>query len=323
LPRVSIIVACRNEAAFIQQFLNSVFRQTVPCEVVIADGLSCDGTREILLKNCPAIQLIENPRLSASSGLNLALKASSGDIIIRMDAHTEYAADYVETCLAVLTETGATNVGGPARTRSEGFWQSAIAAAFHSPFFSGGARFHNENYEGRVDTVPYGCWRRSDLEALGGFDETLVRNQDDELNLRIHRTGGFVWQSPRIRSWYAPRRSLSTLARQYYEYGVWKVAVMRKHGRPAQVRHLVPALALLSFGLLAIACPVSAAARRGMVLSVAAYSFAIVLASLGCLMKSRQVKPLPALPFIFATVHLAYGSGWLSGLSRSRATRNV
>src|SRR5262249_21289065 len=148
-------------------------------------------------------------------GLNRAVRAAKGDIIIRMDVHTEYAPDYVKRCVEVLRGTGADNVGGPARTRAEGYRQEAIALAFHSRFSTGGARFHDPNYDGYVDTVTYGCWRKTRLVELGLFDEELARNQDDELNVRIHRAGGTVYQSSSIRSWYRPRPSLRGLFTQH------------------------------------------------------------------------------------------------------------
>src|SRR5262249_41018531 len=155
-------------------------------------------------------------------GLNQAILAAQGEIIVRIDAHTEYAGDYITQCVQVLEETGADNAGGAWRTKADGFIAQAIALAFHSPFSAGGARSHDVDYEGCVDTVIYGCWRRQRLVELGMFDEELARNQDDELNLRITRNGGKIWQSSRIRSWYRPRASLMALLRQYSQYGYWK-----------------------------------------------------------------------------------------------------
>src|SRR5262249_29352304 len=152
-----------------------------------------------------------NPRKITSTGLNRAILAAQGEIIVRMDAHTEYAGDYIRQCVQVLEETGADNVGGAWRTKASGYLQQAVALAFHSPFSAGGARSHEVDYEGYIDTIIYGCWRRKRLIEVGMFDEELVRNQDDELNLRITRSGGKIWQSARIRSWYQPRASLMAL----------------------------------------------------------------------------------------------------------------
>ena len=173
-------------------------------------------------------------------GLNAAIRVAQGSIIIRLDAHTKYAPDYIRQCLAVLQETGADNVGGPCIAEGKGFVSQAIAAAFHSPFAVGGARWHDLDYVGAADTVHLGCWRREVFDRIGLFDEELVRNQDDEFNLRLTRAGGKIWHSPRIKSWYRPRESLRALIRQYMQYGYWKVRVIQKHKMPASVRHLIP-----------------------------------------------------------------------------------
>src|SRR6185503_8328208 len=137
---------------------------------------------------------------------------------------------------------GADNVGGPWVAEGRGRGGKAIAAAFRSPFCSGGGKAHDPHYEGEVDTVYLGCWARATFDRAGLFDPNLVRNQDDEFNFRLRRMGGRVWQSPRIKSTYTPRASLSALFRQYIQYGFWKVAVVRKHRALASWRHVVPAL---------------------------------------------------------------------------------
>ncbi|MEQ1884899.1 MAG: glycosyltransferase family 2 protein [Bryobacteraceae bacterium] len=321
---VSIIVACRNESIWVERFLQSLANQegvASPVDIVIADGMSNDGTRAILdrfaaregvLPATWSIRILDNPRKIASTGLNLALRASAGRIVLRMDAHTEYAPNYVEQCLHVLGKSGAANVGGPARTKGNGYWQRAIALAFHSPFFSGGARFHDPQFEGAVDTVPYGCWRRETLVTLGGFDETLVRNQDDELNFRITQAGGIIWQSPAIRSSYFPRRTLGALARQYFEYGYWKPAVIAKYGKPAHWRHLAPAAAMLFLLLTALFTPFFKGA------TVLLFGMGFVYALAGLLAAFFAARPgswrfLPALPLIFATVHSTYALGFAFG----------
>jgi len=258
VPAVSVVLPCRNEAAHIEDCLRSILGQEEPkagFEVIIADGMSDDGTREVLArlehegrrqkeegrrKPTPTLRVIENPGRIVSTGLNAAIRAARGGIIVRMDAHTEYAQDYVLRCVEVLEGTKADNVGGPWVAKGDGYMSRAVAAAFQSPFAVGGARGHDPNHEGGVDTVYLGCWRKETFERFGYFDEELVRNQDDEHNLRIIRGGGRIWQSPEIRSWYHPRGSLRALFKQYMQYGYWKVRVIQKHKLPASIRHLVP-----------------------------------------------------------------------------------
>ena len=323
---VTLIIPCRNEAGAIEQCLRSVMAQQGPgadCEIIVADGLSEDGTRQILERLAaaePRLRVIDNPQGIASTGLNAALRQARGEVILRLDAHTEYAPDYVRCCLEVLAQTRADNVGGPALTKADGYVQRAIAAAYHSPFAAGGARFHNPTCEGPVDTVPYGCWRRSVFERFGCFDETLVHNQDDEHNLRIIRGGGTVWQSPRIRSWYRPRASLAALFEQYLQYGYWKVCVIRKHKFPASIRHLVPGSFLLALGLLAAASVLSVLTPRPLatapwLLLWLAGLYAACLAT-AALLTARQTdwKLLPVLPLAFVCYHFGYGWGFLRGI---------
>ena len=222
----------------------------------------------------------------------------------------------------MLNETGADNVGGPALTRADGFVAQAIAHAFHTPFASGGARFRDPRYEGPVDTVPYGCWRKSTLERLGLFDEKQVRCQDDELNRRIVSSGGKVWQSPKIISWYRPRTSLSALSRQYFQYGFWKVAVIRQHRRFASIRNLVPGASVL-VGIILLLCAMGASLGRstwwrdvflGEWLGLVSLYFIASFASAFLVAKRNGWMFLPFLPIVFATYHLFYGLGFLLAL---------
>jgi glycosyltransferase involved in cell wall biosynthesis len=319
VPLVSVILPVRNERGYIGRCLEGVLGQDYPSdrmEVLIADGRSTDGTRPFLAALAARdarVRVIDNPRGFVSPGLNAAIAEARGDVIVRMDAHTDYAPDYVQTCVEVLEATGADNVGGPARTRADTYWQRAIAAAYHSPFSCGGSRFHNVAYEGLVDTVTYGCWPRAVFDRVGLFDEELVRNQDDEHNLRLTRAGGRVWQSPRIRSWYRPRGSLAALFRQYMQYGYWKVRVIRKHRLPASVRHLVPGLFVLTVAVLVLLAPFVGWGLWALAAVVALYVLALLWASVSTA-RSAGWALLPALPPVFACYHVGYGYGFCRGV---------
>ena len=284
--------------------------------MIVADGMSTDGTRETLAELAcqdARVRVVDNPRRIASSGLNAAIRQARGDIIVRMDAHTEYAPDYARTCVSVLESTGADNVGGAARTRASDYFQRAVSAAYHCPLVIGGARFHIVDYEGYVDTVVYGCWWRSVFERFGYFDEELVRNQDDEFNLRIVRNGGRIWQSARIRSWYQPRASFADLFKQYSQYGYWKVRVIQKHRLPASWRHLVPGVFLLALaGLGALAC-FSRVALWAWLGVLAAYALFSLAASFNSASRDGW-KLLPVLPAVVGCYHFGYGYGFLRGL---------
>jgi succinoglycan biosynthesis protein ExoA len=330
--KISIIVPCRNERQHIGEFLDSLLNQSFDrdwkVEVLVADGLSDDGTREILasyMEKAPSVQMIDNPGRIVSTGLNAAIASSTGDIIIRMDAHTVYARDYIRQCVNVLQESGADNVGGPWIARGHGSMGRAIAAAFQSPFCAGGGKAHNPDYSGEADTVYLGCWRRSAFERFGLFDPDLVRNQDDEFNFRIRRAGGKVVQSSRIQSHYTPRSSLTAVFRQYLQYGFWKVAVIRKHGKMASWRHAVPALfvgSLLTLTLLLVLAAVFGwefifvISRTVLCIQLLAYLFACIAAAVP--FRGRlQLPSLLALPAVIAIHHISYGLGFLMGLLKS------
>jgi succinoglycan biosynthesis protein ExoA len=198
----------------------------------------------------------------------------------------------------------------------------AVAAAYHSRFSTGGSKFHDVDYEGWVDTLPYGCWRKTTLVGLGLFDEVLVRNQDDELNLRLTRAGGKIWQSPAILSWYSPRPTLSSLFRQYFQYGFWKVAVIRKHHLPGSWRHVVPIGFVLSNILLLTVMAITKVIGAPLWFTIsavlwlamfAAYAVASLTASL-IAAKRHGWATLPYLPAVFATYHFSWGLGFVAGL---------
>lgn len=326
--QVSVVVPCRNEIRHIRVFLNSVFRQElgeIKMEVLVADGMSNDGTRLVLnefKKRFAALRVLDNHEQIVSTGLNRAIREARGEIILRMDAHSLYARDYVRTCVDVLNETNADNVGGPALTQADGFLARAIAYAYQAPFARGGVKFRNPQYEGPVDTVTYGCWRKSTLEHIGMFDEKLVRSQDYELNMRIISRGGTVWRSPRIISWYWPRASLPGLFWQYFQYGFWKVAVIRKHRRLASGRNFVPGSCLLAGAILllgaAIARLTGSPRWQNAIFDVwftltGLYFLASLEAALS-IAKRAGWNFLPCLPVVFAIYHLSYALGFVLAL---------
>jgi succinoglycan biosynthesis protein ExoA len=318
-PTLSIVIPCRNEAAYIEPCVRSMLSQEPRpprFEIIVADGMSDDGTRNVLrrlVQEDPRVRMVDNPDQIVSTGLNAAIQAARGTTIIRIDAHTEYAPDYLQQCVDVLRETGADNVGGPWVARGKGYVGRAIAAAFQSPFAVGGSRAHDPEYEGEVNSVYLGCWPREIFNRVGFFDEELVRNQDDEFNFRLTRAGGKVWQSRRIRSWYTPRESLAALFRQYLQYGYWKVRLMQKHGKLSSVTYFVPGVFILTLFLLACASMVSTLAGYGFVAAIAAYGFAVLTAAV---LTARQVGwgLLPLLPAVFACFHLSFGIGFLRGM---------
>ncbi len=321
--RVSVIVPCRNERRYLEAFCVAVLGQRLPAgrslQLLVADGASDDGSAELLQRLAaadPRIECLPNPRRIVSSGLNAALARASGEVVVRMDVHTDYAADYIAACLEALAASGADNVGGPWRAEPDagaGPTQCAVAAAFQSRWVAGGARSRDLAYSGPVDTVYLGCWPRATFERVGGFDETLVRNQDDEHNLRIVRGGGRVWQSAAIRSAYRPRARLAQVFRQYLQYGYWKPFVMKKHGQAASARQLIPGafVAMLASTLL---LALVGGPRWPLAALALTYGYAVV-AMTALVVGSVRIDAAAALrvPLAIGAYHFGYGIGSLLG----------
>jgi hypothetical protein len=256
------------------------------------------------------VRLIDNPGVSAAAGMNVGLAEATGDIVCRADAHTVYAPDYVARCVAVLRETGATNVGGrmvPVGTTRFG---RAVAAVTSSPYGVGPGAFHYATERREVDTVYLGCWWRDTLAALGGYDaETLQwAAEDQELNFRIRQAGGRIVLDPSIRSWYFPRDTPRALARQYQNYGLAKASTLAKHRSLPSWRPLAPA-ALVAGTAVAMAWN-----PRLAVAGVAAHG--ALCAGLGYrLSEEPGVDPARAAA-VAAICHWSYGFGFWRGIGR-------
>lgn len=313
----------RNEAAFLSRSLGAVLEQDYPThrlEVVLADGMSTDGTRSQIGRLAEAhpavpVTIVDNPGQIVPTGFNEALVRAKGDVIVRVDGHTIIAPDYVRECVAALHRSGADNVGGRMDPVSEGLFGQSAAFATASRFGVGGARFHYSDREEWVDTVYMGAWPRQVFETIGLFDEEQVRNQDDEFNYRLRKRGGKILLSPRIKSRYYNRSTLRSLWRQYFQYGYWKVRVMQKHPVQMRPRHFVPPLfvaALLSGVTLA---PFSSTWEQVFKATIFAYGVASLLALL-VVGAGKPLRIALLLPATFAILHLSYGLGFLVGLIR-------
>nr|WP_137746199.1 glycosyltransferase family 2 protein [Acidovorax sp. NB1] len=317
-PLISVIVPCRNERQHIDAFCDSAISQVLPegwhMEVLVADGDSDDGTRERLLERCAAdtrLVLVDNPGRIVSTGLNACIARARGRIIARLDVHSQFAPDYLAQCIQALERTGADNVGGPWVARGTGPTGVAVAAAFQCRWVVGGARSRDVQFEGAVDTVYLGCWPRSVFERFGHFDEALVRNQDDEHNLRLRLAGARIWQSRLIRSTYHPRDSLRHLFSQQRQYGYWRPFVMRKHGQPGALRQLVPAIFVAAACAGTALLPWTALPFAGLALAYGTY---LLAASAAAARAAGDWALLPRLPAAIAAFHVGYGLGTWRGL---------
>lgn len=319
-PLVSIIMPVYNEENFIQSSLGSLLLQTYPSnrvEIIIADGLSVDSTREKIEKikktTLISIQIIDNPRKIAPSGLNAAIKVAKGEIIIRVDGHCEIAPDYVENCVKHLIANKAEGVGGPIETIGATQTAKSIALAMSSKFGVGGSAFRTINdREMFVDTVAFPGYTKKIIDKVGFFNEELVRNQDDEYNYRIRKMGGRILLSPDIRSRYYSRSSLKSLWKQYYQYGYWKVRVLQIHPLQMSLRQFIPLIFVLTLLLTLFLSVFSNFGRLGLLLLISSYLLSNLIASVS-LAKSKY-SLIPLISLSFAILHLSYGFGFLAGI---------
>jgi len=321
LPFVSVVMPVRNEGRFIARSVNAVLSQTYPperYEVIVADGRSTDDTRatlEALAAAHPNLRVIDNSGGIVSTGLNAALRVVRGDVVVRVDGHCEIAPDYVERCVAHLREPGVQVVGGPLLTLGQTPTAQAIAVAMSSPFGVGNAAFRTGQLDAFVDTVAFPAFPRSLLAQAGPFDEELVRNQDDEYNYRLRKMGAHILLAQDVRARYYSRSSFGSLARQYFQYGYWKVRVMQKHPWQMRPRQFAPPLLVATLSALSVAATWLPPARWFLVAVVLAYAAATVSAAL--LTAQRQGwRYFPSLCLAFPTLHLSYGAGFLYGLLR-------
>lgn len=320
LPPVSVIMPVRDEAAYIERSLGSVLAQDYPAdrlEILVVDGMSVDGTREVVTAAQATrsnLRLLDNPRGIVPPGLNIGIAEARGDIVVRVDGHCEIAPDYVRRCVEHLLADDVEAVGGPIETIGETDEAQAIALAMSSWFGVGGSAFRTINDRPMlVETVAFPAYMRETLRRLGPFDEELVRNQDDEYNYRLLKSGGRILLSPDIRSRYYSRGSLHKLWRQYYQYGFWKVRVMQKHPRQMRWRQYVPpafVAALSGSSLLAI---FFRPFRYLLAIIFVLYITVNLGASLS-LGRAHGSRYVPRLLLIHPILHLSYGLGFLAGL---------
>jgi len=329
-PFVSLVIPCRNEAAYIRPLLDSILSTEYPhdrLEVLVVDGMSDDGTRAVVAayaSRYPVVRLLDNPKRITPCALNLGIAQARGAIVMRMDAHAYYPPTYVVDLVDWIERTGADYVGGawvtlPADTSAIA---RAIAAVLAHPFGIGNSRYRlGTNVVREVDTLPFGCFRRDLFERVGLFDEELVRNQDEEFSFRVLRAGGRVLLVPGVVCSYYARRSLRQLGRMFYQYGFFKPLVALKIGRIMTLRQLVPAAFVLSVLVSVLAAPWVAAARvlGGLILGTYFASNAACALALGWRHGARVGL---AVAGVFPLVHVCYGCGFLRGalalLARSR-----
>ncbi len=300
----SFVMPVRNEEKYLASAVESVFAQVAPgkTELILAIAPSSDMTRAIaeeLESRFKSLKIVDNPTGDTASGLNLAIAAAGYEVIVRVDAHSQLTEDYLKTALEVLSETGAANVGGRMHAVGVSPLQQAVAFGYNNRVGLGGGSFHVGGKAGAVETVYLGVFQKSWLQKVGGFDPKWVRGQDWELNQRIRAAGGVVWFDPRLVVNYFPRSSLSALARQFYETGVWRGALTRQAPFQSSIRYWIPPLFVV-------------AALFGFPLWL--YLLFIGLIAFNALELTNGVKLRVLL--VLPTMHFSWGIGFWVGLIR-------
>lgn len=317
---ISVICPTLNEAQHIEKLLQFfVAAKPEDKELFIIDGNSQDRTRSIVQQwqqQYPNIHLLVNEKKYVPYALNIAIPQCKGQYIVRLDAHTEYEADYFEQVIATFNKTGADIVGGPTRTKATDATQTAVANAICTAFGIGNSRVHQDTYEGYTDSVTFGAWRRNIFQKTGLFDTDLVRNQDDEFHYRAKSKGLKIYQSSDIKLYYYPRSSLKALFRQYFQYGLYKPLVLKKVPDEWKWRHLIPSIFTLYLPL-------------GLSLGFLHCFFLLPLALY--LLANIYFSFMNQLPWrakwisllVYPIIHLAYGSGFIKGLFRLVTSRST
>lgn len=321
--RISVIIPVYNEEDYVETLIASLGKQDYPraaVELLFVDGGSTDETVPRLqqlrvrylaefdgqLPDFDPFRILDNPHKIVPYALNIAVKAAVHDVIIRLDAHTEYASDYFAQVVKALKETGADIVGGPTRVASRNLFQKAVGTAICSRFAIGGSRVHQEDYRGETDSVTFGAWRRRVFEKAGSFDTRLVRNQDDEFHYRAKSLGLRLFQEPAIKLYYYPRDTPFGLFKQYFEYGKYKPLVLAKVKSEVKLRHLIPS----AFVLYLISLPI-VFLWSWWFLPALFYFAADFLFSMK---NGESLKERCCLLLVYPLIHIGYGAGFLRGI---------
>ena len=318
---LSVIVPIYQEEKYISKCIDSMLSQDYPkddLEIILVDGMSKDRTREIVATytaKYPFIRMIDNPERIAPCAMNRGIKEAKGDVIIRLDAHVFYPKNYFSLLVEKLNELpGAENVGALCNTLpvNDSITAQSIAAVLSSSFGMGNSHFRvGADKEMEVDTVPFGCFHRSIFDKVGLYDEELVRNQDDELNARIIKSGGKIYLIPQLVCEYYARDTAKKVYKMFYQYGVFKPLVNKKLGSPATVRQFFPLFFVLGLLVGPVVClflPVLWWAYFAVIM------LWFILATSFSLKDSKNLKRILTQNWIYFVVHFGYGWGYIVGI---------
>lgn len=334
IPRlVSVVIPCYNERRTIKIVLNSILTQTYPTkeiEVVIADALSTDGTRECISEFQEThpelrVKVVDNPRRIIAAGLNAAIRNSSGTVVTRMDAHALPAPDYIEKSLKALESGLGVNVGGviDVKPGAETWIADSIAVATAHPLGVGDARYRYTTKATETDTVAFGTYTRETYDRIGGYDETLLVNEDYEFNTRIRQSGGKIWVDPAIRAVYFSRPDLRSLAKQYFTYGYWKFRMLHRYPSTLRWRQALPPVFLLGLLMLLLFSPFWFPALILLLSAIVLYLGVLLAGAVVVSGKKRRFSPIIGVPLAIMTMHFSWGAGfWWSLINQQKQTES-
>jgi len=321
-PSVSVIAPCRNEVGFIRGALQSILENDYPAdmvEILVLDGMSTDGTREIvyeIMENHPRVRLIDNPHIIVPTAMNIGIKEATGEFIVRIDCHANFSNTYLRKCISVSQKTGATNVGGYGRTLpgDDTPVARAIMLATTSPFGVGNSVFRTDgDKEQEVDTVPFGTFRKSLFANIGLFDERLVRNQDIEMNSRIRKKGGKIIISPEILLSYVNRATLKGLWQQSFNNGLWNSYTTWLTGSTLRIRHFVPLIFVLGVLSLFVGSFFNKIFLAGFCALMTVYTAGALYAAARQNVRTHKTN-IALVTAAFFTLHFPYGLGTMWGI---------
>lgn len=321
---VSVVMPVRNEEPHLRNAVSRVLSQHYDgeFEVVLAVGPSKDRTMELaqeLAGEDPRISVVPNPSGFTPAGLNIAVAHARHDVLVRVDGHGELSEGYIQRVVELLEETGAANVGGLMDAQGRTPFEQAVAAAYNSRLGLGGGGFHLEDTPaGPAPTVFLGAFRRKALEEVGGFDETMHRAQDWELNHRLRKTGHLVWFSPDLRVVYRPRSSIAALAKQFWLTGRWRREVARRHPETVSLRYLAPPVTVVGLAVGTLGGLAGLVLRNGWLVAMFVAPLVYLVFLLVAVLAMKDLPPAVRLrmPLVLATMHMCWGAGYLRGIDR-------
>jgi glycosyltransferase involved in cell wall biosynthesis len=315
--KIAIVIPCKNENRYISKCLDSVIAAECPeaeKQIFVCDGGSTDGSLEIIESYCrefPIVHLINNIKQTTPYALNLGIENSNADIIIILGAHSEIKEDYISECIKCLDlDPKIGCAGGIIESIYENEKAQIISIAMSSSFGVGNAYFRTGNKNGFVDTVAFGAYKKVVFEKAGLFDTDLTRNQDDEFNFRVIKSGFKIYLSEKIKSRYYVRSSFKKLFNQYFQYGFWKVYVNKKHKTITTYRQLAPACLIIYFLVGAVFSLIDPELLKLYFSGISVY---IVLVLFFSILKSKKIRQILSLSFAFIILHLSYGTGYVRG----------